>query len=1326
MKTLFNQSEIRTCNSQCYCELPPPHEISVSVRAGVRAGCGESEKNARTHLHRKCKFLLLLMILFVVPVGKVVGQQSFTNALRVDVYDKCEFKTYEFYKFQQAWFVFKSKSSVTQIKIADHASTHAPTPVFDTVIVYDKNLTVVAVFTEDTTDWTEIVSTTMVGSDYYLFVKSNSYFDKCDFDLCLSILAPPGEITLLDFSDPNPCVVGDETLSILTECFTCTEFYLVWTDAMGQVITSCNNNCVPDISSWSNGTYTITACLYCGLDTFPQSYMYPTDCETITFSIENMLPPTTNIVENYVSACPSELCFHDQTSQASEVIWDLYYYFNVQYHNITGSMMPSNSAYCFNFVDVGSYMIVATVVNDCGIDSDTVHVVIHSPSVEFTWNNACLGDTVCFTEQSNCAEYWHWDFGDGTTSTEQNPCHGYSQAGNYLVTLEVSPGITASHTISVFSPVQPVISGDESACGTNSHYQVTPLGAFSQIGWAVNSPSGWVATTPPDEYNHSWTNGIGGVVYVETTDLHGCVAHGEKMVFDCCFNADSLDYMFNDEQFVFPTTVISNKNFYFNGEIVFTSGSYYTFAYCHFYMGGNAKVIVQNGAHVDIGKSGVIEACSGIMWDGFYVENGGELKIGGSNINMPVYVKDAKNAVYSINGGKFILNSVVMDKNFKHLVVDRYSGTHSGTVKHTIMTCTGTLLPQYPSVIAFRTQDAITVNSVSSIAIGDLGAGNTISNCDIGILSLNSFIRVVGNTFSNIEPPTSIAIGQPNHPRGYGIYAFSVFTSASSQHGLNTMPATLSQQGGNTFTNVTNGIYSFNNGKINIARNKFDYQNNPLGGGTAISIAEWSHPSTNKIITTNNISNYNRGILVVTTENARVSGNIVNNLKLMPIPFSNLRAMGIRIEGGSNNVVQGNTVQNNNASSVDWRWEGISVSNSGSLVVSCNTIRKMGKSIRFQGVNDPVQIKKNAMFNGTAGIVLSDGGFINEQGTSGSVPATATTPGNGIPWDNEWYGFSGRHLYTMNNTNASNIRYHVFSGTSPKHPVGFENISDYNTSFPFDLEYETGSLFILCAIPLMTASPAYSNWMSDVANNTNANLQAPMHRNWIGRNGLYKTLKEDSLLAQNASLQSFVMQLETESQGVLKKVQDTLLMNDYLTAKIMNDDLTPSTKPDSVFKDINSVCINAVMTNNNDWATAISQSGLDSLKTIAELCPFEYGEMVYLSRIMLKMLGDTTEYSNECEFNEIEVPCKSMMSTNNEMFINVFPNPASSEITIETDIALPATITFYSALGQIILIQDIYDESSIVDVRTISAQLVLYEIKSINGEITRGLLQISR
>ena len=33
---------------------------------------------------------------------------------------------------------------------------------------------------------------------------------------------------------------------------------------------------------------------------------------------------------------------------------------------------------------------------------------------------------------------WKWNFGDGTTSTEQHPIHSYSKAGKYVVTLDIS------------------------------------------------------------------------------------------------------------------------------------------------------------------------------------------------------------------------------------------------------------------------------------------------------------------------------------------------------------------------------------------------------------------------------------------------------------------------------------------------------------------------------------------------------------------------------------------------------------------------------------------------------------------------------------------------------------------------------------------------------------------------------------------------------------------------------------------------------------------------------------------------------------------------
>ena len=47
--------------------------------------------------------------------------------------------------------------------------------------------------------------------------------------------------------------------------------------------------------------------------------------------------------------------------------------------------------------------------------------------------------TVKFTDtSSNYPTSWLWDFGDGVTSTEQNPTHTYTKPGNYTVTLTAS------------------------------------------------------------------------------------------------------------------------------------------------------------------------------------------------------------------------------------------------------------------------------------------------------------------------------------------------------------------------------------------------------------------------------------------------------------------------------------------------------------------------------------------------------------------------------------------------------------------------------------------------------------------------------------------------------------------------------------------------------------------------------------------------------------------------------------------------------------------------------------------------------------------------
>lgn len=55
--------------------------------------------------------------------------------------------------------------------------------------------------------------------------------------------------------------------------------------------------------------------------------------------------------------------------------------------------------------------------------------------------------TVNFTDQTTGSTGWLWDFGDGTTSTQQSPSHTYTTMGNYNVSLNVTTNAGCSNAL---------------------------------------------------------------------------------------------------------------------------------------------------------------------------------------------------------------------------------------------------------------------------------------------------------------------------------------------------------------------------------------------------------------------------------------------------------------------------------------------------------------------------------------------------------------------------------------------------------------------------------------------------------------------------------------------------------------------------------------------------------------------------------------------------------------------------------------------------------------------------------------------------------------
>jgi len=76
-----------------------------------------------------------------------------------------------------------------------------------------------------------------------------------------------------------------------------------------------------------------------------------------------------------------------------------------------------------------------------GVTLTAAYQAIQVPSAAFTANprSGHVPLAVSFTDQSTGGvTLWSWDFGDGATSTEQNPTHTYRKPGTYTVTLTVT------------------------------------------------------------------------------------------------------------------------------------------------------------------------------------------------------------------------------------------------------------------------------------------------------------------------------------------------------------------------------------------------------------------------------------------------------------------------------------------------------------------------------------------------------------------------------------------------------------------------------------------------------------------------------------------------------------------------------------------------------------------------------------------------------------------------------------------------------------------------------------------------------------------------
>ena len=190
-----------------------------------------------------------------------------------------------------------------------------------------------------------------------------------------------------------------------------------------------------DFGDGSSSTEENPVHTYAGGDTYTVILFAANECgettDTAEITIELMLPVANFTADTTIGCAPLEVQFTDMsTGNPTSWSWEFE-------GGDPATSDLQNPEVSFN--SPGTYTVSLMVSNADGsnmlVQTDYI-TVLDLPQADFTYVQNGL--EVSFEGPASNVSSYAWDFGDGSTSTLNNPVHTYAEAGEYTVTLTVS------------------------------------------------------------------------------------------------------------------------------------------------------------------------------------------------------------------------------------------------------------------------------------------------------------------------------------------------------------------------------------------------------------------------------------------------------------------------------------------------------------------------------------------------------------------------------------------------------------------------------------------------------------------------------------------------------------------------------------------------------------------------------------------------------------------------------------------------------------------------------------------------------------------------